>query len=301
MKNYYDLLGVSETASQEEIKQAYRLLSQKFHPDKNDGNAFFEEMFKNINESYSTLGDITSRKKYDESLLFITDGNANIDTSEYDPLLSDAIANIIINNQASASLLQRKLKLGYNRTERLIIQIENLNIISKPDNNNQRRILVDKYGVVNVLAQNNFPTKNFLESFELYTPKIEQQVYTNYSNKKTSEWDVVKRWKNISYLFWALNVCLILFVFLVHKKSSSNISNNTEKSSNIGRVISIKGLNMRANSNSNSDIIISIPYNQEVIIIDENGPLETINSKNENWYNIKYKNLSGWVWGGYIN
>jgi len=67
-KNYYDTLGVQHNASQEEIKQAYRKLSVKFHPDKNNGDPFLEEMFKNINEANEILSDQTKRKEYDTTL-----------------------------------------------------------------------------------------------------------------------------------------------------------------------------------------------------------------------------------------
>ena len=68
IKDYYYILGIARNASQEEIKKAYRKLSTKFHPDKNDGDKFFEERFKDINEAYETLVDNTKRKIYDARL-----------------------------------------------------------------------------------------------------------------------------------------------------------------------------------------------------------------------------------------
>ncbi len=65
-KDYYKILGVSKTASQEEIKKAYRKLAVKFHPDKNAGNKQAEEKFKEINEANEVLGNEEKRKKYDE-------------------------------------------------------------------------------------------------------------------------------------------------------------------------------------------------------------------------------------------
>jgi len=55
IKDYYYILGIARDASQDEIKKAYRKLSTKFHPDKNDGDKFFAERFKDINEAYETL------------------------------------------------------------------------------------------------------------------------------------------------------------------------------------------------------------------------------------------------------
>lgn len=70
MENYYDTLGVAETASQDEIKSAYRKLAMQFHPDRNQGNAEAEAKFKKINEAYGTLGDPQHRSQYDHQRKF---------------------------------------------------------------------------------------------------------------------------------------------------------------------------------------------------------------------------------------
>src|SRR5436190_19108703 len=65
-KDYYKTLGVSKTASQDDIKKAYRKLAVKYHPDKNPGDKKAEEKFKEINEANDVLSDPDKRKKYDE-------------------------------------------------------------------------------------------------------------------------------------------------------------------------------------------------------------------------------------------
>jgi curved DNA-binding protein len=65
-KDYYQTLGLAKTASGKEIKQAYRKLARKFHPDVNPGDKAAESRFKEINEAYEVLGDPEKRKKYDE-------------------------------------------------------------------------------------------------------------------------------------------------------------------------------------------------------------------------------------------
>ncbi len=64
-KDYYAILGVGRTATQEEIKSAYRRLALKYHPDKNPGDSEAEERFKEVNEAYHVLGDPAKRAQYD--------------------------------------------------------------------------------------------------------------------------------------------------------------------------------------------------------------------------------------------
>jgi curved DNA-binding protein len=65
-KDYYATLGVGKTATEKEIKQAFRKLARKHHPDVNPGDKAAEAKFKEINEAYEVLGDPPKRKKYDE-------------------------------------------------------------------------------------------------------------------------------------------------------------------------------------------------------------------------------------------
>src|SRR5436190_23783720 len=83
MKNYYSILGIKETASLKDIKKAYRMLSLKFHPDTNNGDSFFTEKFKEIQEAYETLRDASKRSKYDFERSLNLNSLQNNPTIEY--------------------------------------------------------------------------------------------------------------------------------------------------------------------------------------------------------------------------
>ncbi|HEY8185973.1 MAG TPA: molecular chaperone DnaJ [Pyrinomonadaceae bacterium] len=64
-RDYYEVLGVSRTASEQELKSAYRALAQRYHPDKNQSDPSAEEKFKELGEAYRVLADAEQRQRYD--------------------------------------------------------------------------------------------------------------------------------------------------------------------------------------------------------------------------------------------
>jgi len=74
-RDYYEVLGISRDADENEIKKAYRKLAMKYHPDRNAGDTKAEEKFKEAKEAYEILSDVSKRAAYDQY------GHAGIDTS----------------------------------------------------------------------------------------------------------------------------------------------------------------------------------------------------------------------------
>ena len=101
MADYYHILGILQDASTEEIKKAYRKLSLKFHPDKNDGDEYFTQMFKQVNAAYNTLIDTNKRAKYDYQLK--EQGNAKLNAERLKKLEEELVYREQLLRQARAN------------------------------------------------------------------------------------------------------------------------------------------------------------------------------------------------------
>ena len=83
-RDYYEVLGVSKTASDEEIKKAYRVLAKKYHPDMHPDDKEAEAKFKEASEAYAVLSDSEKRAKYDQFGHAAFDGTGGFGAGGFD-------------------------------------------------------------------------------------------------------------------------------------------------------------------------------------------------------------------------
>ena len=166
MKDYYYILGLKKGASIEEIKRAYRKLSLKLHPDKNDGDEFFTERFKEIQEAYETLSDSKKRTSYDNNF---SNGKPEEKTNNgynFDPVIEYFRAN----------------KASFEFDEEITFSWKTIN---------SDKVYIKPFGAVQPIGQKTYKLKDFKNSvltFELVAENSNINIYIRQSitlNNKT--------------------------------------------------------------------------------------------------------------------
>jgi molecular chaperone DnaJ len=92
-RDYYEVLGVAQTASEAELKKAYRQLAMQFHPDKNPGDKKAEDRFKEVNEAYGVLSDADKRAHYDRFGVAPGAGGGGFEGAGFGTLFEDIFDN----------------------------------------------------------------------------------------------------------------------------------------------------------------------------------------------------------------
>ncbi|WP_322971517.1 J domain-containing protein [Faecalibacter sp. LW9] len=174
MKDYYYILGVKPNASNEEIKKAFRKLSLKFHPDKNDGDLFFQERFKDIQEAYEILSDLNKREEFDIKLNALNQQNIG---SNFNP-------EIILFNV-------NKKSCQYNDEITFTWKTINSNLVK-----------ISPFGAVEPIGQKRFIVKNFKKpylNFEItaINTNINRQISSNVTVKNNTYFELYEHFKTV--------------------------------------------------------------------------------------------------------
>jgi uncharacterized protein YgiM (DUF1202 family) len=116
----------------------------------------------------------------------------------------------------------------------------------------------------------------------------------------------IDTWNTIKFIFWIVVIITAFFYFSNHslkpskRDSLQRATSPYHYSGQTARIISPKGLNLRDQPTSNGTVLLTIPYNEVVGIIDKNGDSETISGQTANWYKVDYRGTAGWLWSGYL-
>jgi len=158
MTKHYETLGLKPTATQEEIKKAYGKLSQKFHPDINNGDEYFSEMFKNFREAYEALSDEYQKTDYD-----IENHINDVTTSADEP---KDISPKILNFESDKDSF-----------------VEGDTIVLKWNTRNADKIIVKPFGELEISGTRIFKLKNFNKPELLITLKATNSLSKESSTK----------------------------------------------------------------------------------------------------------------------
>ena len=225
MKNYYELLGISQTATEQEIKIAYRKLSQKFHPDKNEGDKFFEEMFKKIQEAYEVLGNAAQRKNYDLQLAKNTNKQQTTAKNNFVPVIEIFTVNPPQVYSGEVITVSWKVFNADKITINLIGEVEAQGEATIRLNN----LNANEFAEIKITATNTHinkatekviqvANKTYLEIKEKV--KREMEIKKEQNIKEEVNIDVREKEGIFTALFWFLVPLfgMLLFLFIISKK-----------------------------------------------------------------------------------
>ena len=179
MKDYYEILGVSNTASADEIKQAYRKLSLKFHPDKNPGDNYFEEWSKKINEAYEILGNVAKRQEYDKKTFSNSAGN-NYQQKSSSNSANSAHSSHSQVNKLSALREIKNLTLTYLNARE---ELRNAYVVYESERNKSQP---KKFGAVQILVASIFILIGFIGVKNSFSSSVNTDTKSQDTSQKMS-------------------------------------------------------------------------------------------------------------------
>lgn len=154
MENHYSILGLHQSATLSDIKAAYRKLALKYHPDRNQGNSKYEDIFKRITSSYEVLSDPERRRQYDSQRDFITHHSFNKENVYQEKHFTsnkpyDFINNLSKYKRTITVLLVLIILYAYSEYKTRISIISGVKETYQPDDYSKNGSPVDSTGEIN--------------------------------------------------------------------------------------------------------------------------------------------------------
>ncbi|WP_339812060.1 J domain-containing protein [uncultured Imperialibacter sp.] len=235
-KDYYSILGINRDASQTDVKAAYRKLALKFHPDKNPGDPFFEQMFRDLKDAYETLYDPNKRSRYDagnknqkataESRKTRTEPNEPSPTE----LVNSVISNLrlMINQTKGASTEQIKTGVISDYLNRILIG-DIINLYQFISTDQKRDIIFSVIPLLRFFDQNQ---RNKYATQLVVIAGSDNQLIEDIDKKIKSETSKQKVKNTTSFLArnWRL-VGIVAFIAIIYFAYSGDNNSNTSRPS----------------------------------------------------------------------
>lgn len=209
MKDYYYFLGIKPSASEDEIKKAYRKLSFKYHPDKNENDDFFTQRFREIQEAYDTLIDAERRRVYDQSF------------SQFQRTQKSVLPPKIKNFHASSIRAQKgaEITVHWQTYDADLVKVLPFGL-EKPQGERTFRIKeFDKEGKFQIIlhATNTFLNKTVVQGLTIFevsaatptTPIEEQDIFVTPSKPEHYTPKFSKRW--LVFLFLIIIAAILIY------------------------------------------------------------------------------------------
>ena len=215
MKDYYYILGLKQSATADEVKKAYRKLSLKFHPDKNGGDDFFTERFKEIQEAYETLGDNSKRKTYDSHKFDNSSPRQPKDEVNFDPYIEYFKSN----------------KQAFDYDEEITLSWKIINA---------DKVQLKPFGMVSPSGQISYKIKDFKNSHMIFeiiaeNSNIGRKIKTSLTLSNNTYKDLYRHFgnkiRNEEKSNGALvKIILFIYSFIMNKKITKTTIDNEDKS-----------------------------------------------------------------------
>lgn len=299
MKNYYDLLGISQQASKEDIKRAYRRLSIKFHPDKNDGEAFFADMFKQINEAHEILSDDTKRSRYDRQL------NAHLHQEDSLAAEQQRVRREQENlRRAQAEQEKRAAQLreqerNFQRQQAAKGTSSNYQQQERALSEEKQRLQAAQEAIRKTQAEQERKATELQEQEQGLRQRSNRITQTEMSPavrlRDSDEWSKTRWWKRTTHFLWVAIVGLCIYIGYGPRKLHYFRPEGTN-----AFIIAPRGVYLRTTPSVTGEKMISLLKYSYIKLIAENGPTQRIEHHEAKWYKVQRDTTIGWVWGGYI-